>query len=87
MRDDIIRIAASHGAGNLRVFGSFARGDTRQHSDVDILVDLESDRSLLDLIGLGQDLEELLQRKVDILTAAALHPALRQQVLAEARPL
>jgi len=86
-RNEIIRIAARHGAGNLRVFGSVARGDAGPESDVDLLVDMESDRSFLDLVGLGQDLEELLHRKVDVLTDESLHPMLRQRILAEARPL
>lgn len=86
-RHDILRIAAQHGARNLRVFGSVARGEDRPHSDVDLLVDMDSDRSLLDIVGLGQDLEELLDRKVDILTDASLHPALRDRILAESRPL
>lgn len=54
-RNDILRIAAQYGARNLRVFGSVARGDDRAHSDVDLLVDMDPDRSLLDLVGLGQD--------------------------------
>jgi predicted nucleotidyltransferase len=66
-RDEIIRIATRYGAGILRVFGSVARGDTRPESDVDLLVEMEADRSLLDLVGLGQELEELLQRRVDVL--------------------
>ena len=86
-RNDILRIAAQHGARNLRVFGSVARGDDRAHSDVDLLVDMDPDRSLLDVLGLGQDLEELLDRRVDVLTGASLHPALRDRMLAESRPL
>lgn len=86
-RNDILRIAAQHGARNLRVFGSVARGDDRAHSDVDLLVDMDPDRSLLDIVGLGQDLEELLDRRVDVLTGASLHPALRDRILAESRPL
>ena len=86
-RDEIIQIATRYGAGNLRVFGSVARGDARPESDVDLLVEMEADRSLLDLVGLGQELEELLQRKVDVLTDASLHPMLRQRILDEARPL
>ncbi len=85
--NDILRIAAQYGARNLRVFGSVARGDDRAYSDVDLLVDMDPDRSLLDIVGLGQDLEELLDRKVDVLTGASLHPALRDRILAESRPL
>ena len=86
-RDDILRIAAQYGARNLRVFGSVARGDDHAHSDIDLLVDMDPDRSLLDVVGLGQDLEELLDRKVDVLTGASLHPALRDRILAESRAL
>jgi len=86
-RQEILNVAASHGAHNVRLFGSVARGEARPGSDVDLLVDMDSDRSLLDLVGLGQDLEELLACKVDVLTDASLHPALRERILAEARPL
>ena len=86
-RDAIIDIAARHGARNVRVFGSVARGDDRPASDVDLLVDMESDRSLLDLVGLAQDLEALLHRNVDVVTGASLHGAIRERVLAESRPL
>jgi predicted nucleotidyltransferase len=86
-RNDILRIAAQYGARNLRVFGSVARGDDRAQSDVDLLVDMDADRSLLDIVALGQDLEELLDRRVDVLTDASLHPALRDRILAESRPL
>ena len=86
-RDDILRIAAQYGARNLRVFGSVARGDDRTHSDIDLLVDMDPDRSLLDVVGLGQDLEELLDRRVDMLTGASLHPALSDRILAESRAL
>lgn len=86
-REEILRIASIYGARNVRLFGSAARGDVRAASDVDLLVEMDSDRSLLDLVGLGQDLEALLQRKVDVLTEASLHPSLRRRILAEARPL
>lgn len=86
-RNEILRIAKRYGASNLRVFGSVARGDDRPASDVDLLVDMAPDRSLLDVVGLGQDLEELLDRHVDVLTRASLHPALRARILAESRPL
>ncbi len=86
-REEILRIAALHGARNVRVFGSVARGEDQSDSDVDLLVEMANDRSLLDLVGLEQDLEELLGRDVDILTDAAIHPALRLRIIAEARAL
>jgi uncharacterized protein len=86
-RDEILRIAAQHGARNVRVFGSVARGDDGADSDVDLLVEMEDDRSLLDLVGLEQDLQELLRRHVDVLTDDSIHPALRPQISAEARAL
>ena len=87
MRDEIIRIAARYGARNVRLFGSVARGESHPGSDLDLLVEMETDRSLLDLAGLEQDLEELLDRPVDVLTDGGLHPSVRQRVLADARPL
>ena len=86
-RQDILRIAARHGARNVRVFGSAARGEDRPDSDLDLLVEMESGRSLLDLVALGQDLEELLHRKVDVITDSSVHPAVRPHILADARPL
>ena len=86
-RQEILRIAAGHGARNVRLFGSVARGENHENSDVDFLVDMESGRSLLDLIGLGQDLEALLHRKIEVVTDASVHPALRDRILTEAQPL
>jgi predicted nucleotidyltransferase len=86
-REEILRIAAQHGARNVRVFGSVARGEDQADSDVDLLVEMEDDRSLLDLVGLEQELEELLRRGVDVLTDASIHPALRSRITAEARAL
>ncbi len=86
-REDILRFAAWRGARNIRIFGSFARGTARDDSDVDILIDVESGRSLLDVIGLWLDLQELLGRKVDLLTEAGVHPLLQERIMAEARPL
>ncbi len=63
LRADILRIADLHGARNVRVFGSEARGDATPASDLDLLVDMDKDRSLLDLVGFGQDLEDLLGRR------------------------
>lgn len=86
-RDRIVRIAAQHGARNVRVFGSALRGDARVDSDIDLLVDLEPGRSLLDHVGLWQDLEELLGRRVDVVVEGGISPHLEQRILAEARPL
>jgi len=72
-RHQILALAAKHGTSNLRLFGSMARGGVGPKSDVDIFINLESRRSLLNQIILGQDLEDLLGCKVDVVTEAALH--------------
>jgi len=86
-RDAILALAAKYGASNVRVFGSVAEGEANEASDVDFLVDLEPDRSLFDLGGLLMDLQELLGRKVDVVTEPGLHWYIRQKVLHQARPL
>ena len=86
-REEIIGVAARHGALNVRVFGSVARGEARPDSDVDFLVDLESGRSLFDLGGLLTDLQNLLGRKVDVVTENSLRPRIRERVKREAVPL
>ncbi len=86
-RAEILRVAALHGAHNVRVFGSMARGDAGPDSDIDILVELEPMRSLLDLSGLLLDLQDLLHRKVDVVTENSLHWYIRDRVLHEAVPL
>lgn len=84
LREEILNIAAKYGAYNLRVFGSVARGEAREDSDVDFLVEMEDGRNLLDRIGLKQDLEELLQREVDVAKPSNLHELIRDTVLQEA---
>ncbi len=86
-RHDILRLAERHGARNVRVFGSVARGDARPESDVDLLIDLEEGRSLLDHAQLQVDLEQLLNRKVDVVSARGLRPRIRDRVLRDAVPL
>ena len=86
-RETIQTIAARHGASNIRVFGSFARGEARDDSDLDLLVDMAPDRSLLDTIGMIQDLQEALGRRVDVVTERALHRLLRSRILQEAKAL
>jgi predicted nucleotidyltransferase len=86
-RQEIIHIAERHGASNVRVFGSVARGEARPDSDVDFLVTLDANRSLLDLARLLRELQTLLNRPVDVVTEAGLRPRLRSHILKEARPL
>jgi len=86
-RDEILRIAARHGAKNIRVFGSVARGDADAASDVDVLVDMEPGRSLLDMGGLLMDLQDVLGCPVDVVTERGLRPRIRDRVLKEAVPL
>jgi len=86
-RQEILAIAARHGARNVRIFGSVARGEAKPDSDIDILVEMESGTSLMDHVTLMQDLEDLLERKVDVVSERALHWYIRDRVLAEATPL
>lgn len=86
-RDAILRLAARYGAHNVRIFGSVARGEADARSDVDVLVDLEPGRSLLDLGGLLMDLQNLMEHSVDVTTEQGLRPRIRQRVLEEAVPL
>ena len=84
---EILRVAHGHGAVAVSVFGSRARGTATPESDLDLLVQLERGRSLLDLVAIKQDLEDLLKCKVDVVTTGGLSPYLRDQVLAQALPL
>jgi uncharacterized protein len=86
-RQQILDLAASYGAKNVRVFGSVARGDYSDKSDIDFLVDMEPGRSLFDLGGLLMDLQDLLGCKVDIGTTKMLKKTIRDEVLKEAVPL
>ena len=83
-REEVLRIAASHGARNVQIFGSLARGTARPDSDIDFLVRLDPGRSLLDLVAIKQDLEDLLGCRVDVVTEAAIRPYIREEVLKEA---
>ncbi|MFA5294514.1 MAG: nucleotidyltransferase family protein [Methanoregulaceae archaeon] len=86
-REDILRIASRYGAGNIRVFGSVQRDEDTEGSDVDLLVDFERGRSLLDQVGLIQDLEDLLGCRVDVVTEAGLHWYIRDRIRREAKVL
>ena len=86
-RDAILSAAAAHGVRDVRVFGSVARGDAGAGSDVDLLVVLDPDRSLVDLGAFLMDVQDLLDCRVDVVTEAGLKPRLRERVLSEAVPL
>lgn len=83
----IVQLAARFGARRVRVFGSLARGDARDDSDVDLLVEFEPNRSLLDQVGLKQELETCLGRRVDVVAEGGISPYLRDEIMATAVPL
>lgn len=86
-REEILRIAAKHGAHNVRVFGSVARGTADAQSDIDLVVAFEPGRSLLDHAALWLELQELLGCKVDVVSERGIKPSVRDRVLDEAAPL
>jgi len=86
-REQILALAAKYGASNVRVFGSVANGTADENSDIDFLVDLEEGRSLFDLGGMLMDLQDLLQRGVDVVTEKGLHWYIKDKILKEAKPL
>ena len=83
-REEILRITTAHGATNLRVFGSVSRGEATDKSDLDLLINLEPGRTLLDIIAIKQDLEDLLGCSVEVVTENAVSPYIREQILKEA---
>jgi uncharacterized protein len=86
-RDDILGIAARHGVSSLRLFGSVARGEERPDSDIDLLVDLDSDRGFDDYLALVEELENLLGRRVEVVIERSLSPHFRPYIEAEAQRL
>lgn len=86
-REAILQVAAKYGAQKVKIFGSVPRGEATPTSDLDLLVKFEPGYSLFDLIALKQDLEDLLDCEVDVVTEAALSPYLREEVIREATPL
>lgn len=86
-REEILRIAEKHGARNVRVFGSVAHGEATETSDIDLLVDTAEETSPWFPAGLTQELEDLLGRRVEVVTTNGLYWLLRRRILTEARPL
>jgi len=86
-REEILRLARQRGAHSLRVFGSVARNEADENSDLDLLVSWEPGRSLMDHAGLVQDLQDLLGMKVHVGTEKSLHWYVRERILREATPL
>ena len=86
-REEIERVSRRYGARDVRIFGSVARGDDSPDSDLDVLVKFEAGRSLLDLVGIQQDLEELLGCRVDVVSEGGISPHLEGRILADAVPL
>jgi predicted nucleotidyltransferase len=86
-RDDLLALARKRGITGVRIFGSMIRADANDNSDVDLLVNLVPGTSALALGGLLLDVQDLLGRRVDVVTEASLHPALRERVMALAIPL
>lgn len=86
-REEILAVAARHGAQNIRIFGSVARGEADERSDIDLLVDMEQGRTLFDMGGLQIELEALIGRPVDVTTERGLKHRTRVRVLQESVPL
>jgi uncharacterized protein len=86
-RENVLDLAGKHGARNVRVFGSVARGESGAESDIDLLVKMEEGRSLLDLSALTLELRDLLGVKVDVVSEDGIYWLLRRKILKEARPI
>ena len=84
---EILRVSRPHGARSVRIFGSTGRGEASVTSDLDILVDMEARSTLLDIVAIKQDLEDMLGCRVDVVTESALSPYIRTDILKEAKTL
>ena len=87
LREEIIAVAKDHGAHNIRIFGSFVRGEQKKESDLDLLADIDPDKSLIDQAALIRELEELLHIKVDLVEPDCLHWFIKENIMQEAIPL
>ena len=87
IKKKIVPILKRHDVKRAAIFGSFARGEAKKRSDIDILVEFKGEKSLLDLVGLKLELEASLGRKVDVLTYDSLHPLLKDIILEEQKAI
>ena len=86
-KEDILKLAFSYGVKDIRIFGSVARGEQDDNSDVDILVEMDKNKSLFDRLGFKYELEKLLQKKVDVISVRAIRGRLKENILKESLPL
>jgi uncharacterized protein len=86
-REEILALAAKHGVTDVRVFGSVARGEDTPNSDIDLLIDMEKNRSLLDMAIFQTDLEELLNKHIDVVSRQGIYHLLREEILGSAKEL
>ena len=86
-KEDILKLAFSYGVKDIRIFGSVARGEQDDNSDIDLLVEMEKDKSLFDRLGFKHELEQLLQQKVDVISVRAIHGRLKENILKVSLPL
>lgn len=87
VRDTVIEILQENGVKRAAFFGSIVRGEMDEESDIDILIEFEGRKSLLDLAHLKNELEDATNRRVDVLTYRSLHPRLKDRILAEQVPI
>lgn len=83
IKKELVKVLKKYKVKKAAVFGSIVRGEATEESDIDLLIEFEGRRSLLDLVGLKLELQELLKRKVDVLTYDSLHPLLKESILSE----
>lgn len=86
-KEDILKLAYTFGVKHIRIFGSVARNEQDESSDIDLLVEMEKDKSLFDRLGFKHELEQLLQQKVDVISVRAIRGRLKGNILKESLPL
>ena len=87
IKNKILPVLKRYGVIRAAIFGSFVRRETKKRSDIDILVEFKNGTTLLDLVGLKLDLEEILKRKVDIVEYSTIHPLIKDRILKEQVPV